>query len=84
MSRQLRNGTYLREPDGICALYYSPYSFADAAAAFRKRGYPAYQDDGWQMVTHAPEAYDLWLLANLSPGEYVFIRGGEVVSPPTA
>lgn len=76
MARQLRNGTYLREPDGATLLYYSPYRFNDAASNFRNRR----REDEWKIVQNAPEAHDLWVTANLQPGEYVVISGGEIVS----
>lgn len=71
----LRNGTYLREPDGAMQIYYSPYSFIDALANFRDRHL---YDDGWQVVQH-DEAQLLWDKVNLQPGEWVFIRGNEIL-----
>ena len=59
------------------AIYYSPYSFNDAAENFRKRDL---YDDGWRVVVDPIEETEVWRLAKLDPGEYVFIRGGEVVS----
>jgi len=70
----MRNGTYLRDPDGATSIFFSPYSFTDAAENFRVRDL---YDDGWQQVDYEEEQ-ELWKLAQLSPGEYVFIRGGEV------
>ena len=75
MTGKLRNGTYLREPDGVTQLYFSPYSFTDAAASFRKQHL---YDDGWQRVLE-PEATTLWGVVKLQPGEYAHIRGGEIV-----
>lgn len=72
----LRNGTYLREPDGAQQVYFSPYSFNDAAENFRKRHL---YDDGWHHVPDS-EVLLLWdVVSSLSPGEYVFIRGGKVI-----
>jgi hypothetical protein len=71
----LRNGTYLREPDGAMAIYFSPYSFADATESFRKRDL---YDDSWMRVVNPFEVDDLWDLVHLTPGENVFIRGGEI------
>lgn len=71
----LRNGTYLREPDGTTAIYYSPYSFTDPAENFRKKDI---FDDGWNKV-RAEEEVELWQKIKLEPGEYVFIRGQEIV-----
>lgn len=71
----LRNGTYIREPDGATLLYFSPYSFYDAAENFRKR---SLYDDSWGRVSETEEDL-LHNLATLTPGEYVFIRGGKVV-----
>lgn len=71
----LRNGTYLRDPQGSTRIYFSPYSFADAAENFRNRHL---YDDGWDNVWEVEES-QLWKLTHLDPGEYVFIRGGAVV-----
>lgn len=79
MTERLRNGTYLREPDGATAIYFSPYSFTDAAENFRKRHL---YDDGWQLVEDIFEEGVLWKKQQLQPGEYVFIRGGEIVLHP--
>lgn len=72
----LRNGTYLRDPEGVHLLWYSPYSFNDAASNFRKR---ADFDDGWRVVTDEEEQSTLWGFHKLQPGEWVFVRGGEIV-----
>jgi hypothetical protein len=72
----IRNGTYLRESDGATRLYHSPYSFNDAEANFRKRHL---YDDGWHMVVDPVEQADLHELANLTPGEWVFVSGGRVI-----
>lgn len=73
----LRNGTYLREPDGAMLVFHSPYSFADAHENFLNR---RNLDDGWHVVTDVLEQSALWKLVKLSPGEYVFIRGGEIIN----
>jgi hypothetical protein len=73
--RNLRNGTYLREPDGATRIYFSPYSFNDPAESFRKR---QLYDDGWNPVVGDEESL-LWELCDLQPGEYVFIRGGKAL-----
>lgn len=72
----LRNGTYLREPDGSTLLYHSPYSFNDASENFRKRHL---YDDAWYQVFDLEEVEELSRLTKLDPGEWVFIRGGEIV-----
>lgn len=71
----LRNGTYLREPDGANLLYFSPYSFSDASVNFRKRHL---YDDAWRVVVDEIEAAELHKKVKLAPGEYVHIRGGEI------
>jgi len=71
----LRNGTYLREPDGATRIYFSPYSFNNALENFHKSGL---YDDGWNVVLEEEEE-ELWRLARLQPGEYTFIRGGQIV-----
>lgn len=73
---RLKNGTYLREPDGATLLYHSPYSFNDAAENFRKKDL---YDDSWYQVVNPREQETLNEIAKLAPGEFVFIRGGEVV-----
>jgi len=73
---RLKNGTYLREPDGATLLYHSPYSFNDAAENFRNKDL---YDDGWYRVVNPDEKEILYALASLAPGEWVFIRGGEIV-----
>ena len=71
----LRNGTYIREPDGATLLYFSPYSFIDAAISFRNRHI---FDDSWMRASETEEDL-LHNLVTLSPGENVFIRGGKVI-----
>jgi hypothetical protein len=71
----LRNGTYLREPDGGMLLYYSPYSFNDAAENFRKRDF---YEDAWHPVSDFEEEQELHNKVTLAAGEYVFIRGGRI------
>ena len=71
---RLRNGTYLRDPGGVTAIYFSPYRFNDAASNFRNR----YPYDDWMMVYDPVEESALWKLIKLQPGEYVHIYGGEI------
>lgn len=74
---KLRNGTYLREPDGARSLYYSPYSFEDAATNFKLS---VVYDDGWHVVSDDDEQAQLLSIAYILPGEYVHVYGGRVTS----
>jgi hypothetical protein len=76
-THSLRNGTYLREPDGAELIYFSPYSFNDATENFRKR---YLYDDSWHRVVSPTEENDLWKLVKLQPGEYVHVFGGQITS----
>lgn len=75
MTDRLRNGTYLREPDGATAIYFSPYNFADAAFNFKHRN----SSDEWQLVYDPVEESVLWKEVRLQPGESVLVSGGKVL-----
>ena len=75
----LRNGTYVREPDGAWHLYHSETSWnspVDGLRKSREMNLPEHALMGWRKVTDQAERDELRLYLNgeLLPGEYVEVQ----------